>query len=196
MLARPLVLASASPRRRALLAMAGIPHVVRPADVDETPPPGMDPAALVRHLAAREGARARPGAPRRPLLGADTVVVLDGDVLGKPADADDARAMLRRLSGRQHTVFTGLALVHLATDRRLELHEAADVFFGAMTDEEIDAYVASGSPLDKAGSYGIQDAGALHVARIEGDFYAVMGLPLHRLYHALRTSFPDLLAPR
>lgn len=194
MLARPLVLASASPRRRTLLAMAGIPHTVRPANVDETPPPGMDPAALVRHLAMEKALADATPHPTDLFLGADTVVVVDGDVLNKPADADEAARMLRRLAGRAHTVYTGLALVHLASARRVRLHESADVFFAPMTDDEIAAYVATGSPLDKAGAYGIQDdRGALHIERIEGDYYTVVGLPLHRLYHTLRTTFKDLL---
>lgn len=195
MLARPLLLASASPRRRALLAMVGIPHTVQPADVDETPPPGLEPAALVRHLAAEKALAHAHARPADLFLGADTIVVLDGEVLNKPADAAEAKAMLRRLSGRTHTVFTGLALVHLATARRLKLHEATDVTFAPLTDDEIDAYVATGSPLDKAGAYGIQDdRGALYVERIDGDYYTVVGLPLHRLYHTLKTSFADLLA--
>ncbi|MCA0270208.1 MAG: Maf family protein [Bacteroidetes bacterium] len=195
MLVRPLVLASASPRRRALLAMAGIPHTVRPADVDETPPPGMDPATLVQHLAMEKALALAALHPDELVLGADTVVAVDGSILNKPTDADEAARMLRRLAGRAHTVYTGLALVHLASDRRVCMHEATTVFFAPMTDDEIAAYVATGSPLDKAGAYGIQDdRGALHIERIEGDYYTVVGLPLHRLYRTLRTTFEDWLA--
>jgi len=195
MLVRPLVLASASPRRRALLAMAGIPHTVRPADVDETPPPGMDPATLVQHLAMEKALALAALHPDELVLGADTVVAVDGSILNKPTDADEAARMLRRLAGRAHTVYTGLALAHLASARRVCLHEATTVFFAPMTDDEIAAYVATGSPLDKAGAYGIQDdRGALHIERIEGDYYTVVGLPLHRLYRTLRTTFEDWLA--
>lgn len=195
MLSRPLVLASASPRRRALLTMAGIPHTVRPADVDETPPPGLAPDALVEHLAEKKARALAAEHPDELVLGADTVVALDGDILNKPADADEAARMLRRLAGRAHTVYTGLALVHDASGRRVRLHEATSVAFAPMTDAEIAAYVATGSPLDKAGAYGIQDdRGALHIERIDGDYYTVVGLPLHRLYRTLTADFPDLLA--
>ena len=191
----PLVLASASPRRRALLHQIGATFTVQHTDTDETMLPGIEPSALVRHLALEKAVAASEQHPNALVLGADTVVVLGGDVLGKPRDADDAKAMLRRLAGEQHTVLTGVALVHAGTSRRVAVHEATDVYFAAMTDEEIDAYVATGSPLDKAGAYGIQDdRGALFVRRIEGDYYNVVGLPLHRLYHTLKTQFGDLMS--
>lgn len=195
MLTVPLVLASASPRRRALLTMLGLDFTVAPSDVPEPVLPGIEPSALVRHLAFEKALAVAPAHPESLVLAADTIVVLDGDVLGKPTDADDARRMLRRLAGQRHCVFTGLAFVHLATQRRIAAHEATEVCFGEMSDGEIDAYVASGSPLDKAGAYGIQDdRGALFIRRMEGDYYNVVGLPLHRLYRTLQQYFGDLMA--
>ena len=128
-------------------------------------------------------------------LAADTIVVHQGQVMGKPADEAEARAMLRQLSGATHTVFTGLALLHPTTNRHVTAYEATQVTFGALRDNEINTYVASGAPMDKAGAYGIQgDLGAVFVAGIEGDFYTVMGLPLYRLYHLLRDHFSDLFS--
>ena len=186
----PLVLASASPRRRDLLVRLGLDPDVRPTDSDETWPGG-DPGAAVEVIALRKARGVR--APGALVLGADTVVVLDGDVLGKPTGAADARAMLARLSGRTHTVYTGFALVR--DGRTLTDHRATRVTFADLSRAEIDAYVATGSPLDKAGAYGIQDdAGALLVASVEGDYLAVVGLPLQAVYGALRSHFPDLIA--
>jgi septum formation protein len=132
-------------------------------------------------------------APDALVLAADTVVVLDGEVLGKPADAAAARRTLGRLSGRTHTVVTALALRH--GGRETTTHETTAVTFAALSDAEVDAYVATGAPLDKAGAYGIQDdAGALLVARIDGDYFNVVGLPVRRLYETLRAFVPDLVA--
>lgn len=187
----PLVLASASPRRRTLLSRLGLAFDVRPTDTDETWPAGTPPGAAVEALAVRKANAVHD--PDRLVLAADTVVWLDGDVLGKPSSPEDARAALRRLSGRTHTVYTGLALCYAG--RLATAHERTDVTFAVLTDAEIDAYVRTGSPLDKAGAYGIQDdLGALLVCRIEGDYYNVVGLPLRCLYETLRSSFADLLA--
>ena len=192
----PLVLASQSPRRRQLLERLGLPFSVRPSHADETLAPGLGPGEAVEALALRKAEAVAPSAPGALTLGADTVVVLGGDVLEKPADEAEAAAMLRRLAGRTHTVYTGLALVHPASDRRTTAHEATAVTFAPLSEAEIAAYVATGSPLDKAGGYGIQDdLGALFVARIDGDYYNVVGLPLHRLYRTLIDGFADLIVP-
>ncbi|MDX1547330.1 MAG: Maf family protein [Rhodothermales bacterium] len=191
----PLILASASPRRRHLLQRLGLRFEVIPSHAEEHAPDGLPPEALVQQLAMDKAGVVAASHPDALTLGADTIVVLEGDVLGKPAGPAEARAMLRRLSGRTHTVFTGLALLYPANDLRRTLFEATEVTFGVLSDQEIDAYVATGAPLDKAGAYGIQeDYGALFVERIEGDFYTVMGLPLHRLYRLLQAEFPDLIA--
>ena len=186
----PLILASRSPRRRALLRQLGLAFEVRPADTDEVWPEGTAPGPAVEHLAA-EKATAIP-APDALVLGADTVVVLDGDVLGKPASDGEAAATLRRLSGRTHTVYTGVAL---RAGARLRTHHAAThVTIAPLSDAEIARYVATGSPRDKAGAYGIQDEmGAVLVSRIEGEYTNVVGLPLRTLYDALRADFSDLL---
>lgn len=189
-----LILASQSPRRKQLLRQLGLTFRVEPSPFEETIPEDGHPADIVRHLALEKAEPISRRYPSALTLAADTVVVHDGAVLGKPNDAAEARAMLRRLSSETHTVFTGLALLHPASNRRIAAHEATRVTFAALSDEEIRAYVASGAPMDKAGAYGIQgDLGAVFVARIEGDFYTVMGLPLHRLYRLLHDQFSDLI---
>ncbi|MEM8599241.1 MAG: nucleoside triphosphate pyrophosphatase [Bacteroidota bacterium] len=157
-------------------------------------PTHVTPGEAVAHLALEKAQLVAPAHPDALTLAADTTVVLDGRVLEKPADADEARAMLRALSGATHTVHTGVALCHPATDRVVKATESTHVTFGPLTEAEIAAYVATGSPLDKAGAYGIQDDhGPLFVERVEGDFYNVVGLPLRRVYCLLREHFGDLL---
>ncbi len=188
------ILASQSPRRRQLLGQIGFTFRVEPSPFEETTPENGHPADIVQALALEKAEPVSRRFPSALTLGADTVVVHEGVVLGKPEDEAEAHAMLRRLSGETHTVFTGLALLHPASDRRVSACEATRVTFAALSDEEIRTYVASGAPMDKAGAYGIQgDLGAVFVARIEGDFYTVMGLPLHRLYRLLHDHFPDLV---
>lgn len=176
--ARPrVVLASASPRRRDLLTLVGIPHEVRPADVDESLRAGETPAAYVERL-AREKALAL-GDADAVAIGSDTTVVVDGEVLAKPESEADAARMLRRLSGRAHVVLTGVAV---AWRGRVESGvEEVGVTFRALSDADIAAYIATGEPMDKAGSYGIQGYGATIVTRVHGDYFAVMGLALNRL---------------
>ena len=192
----PLVLPSQSPRRRHLLSQIGFAFTVYPSPIEEIIPPGAAPAEVVEVLALQKAESVAEIHPEALTLGADTIVELDGQILGKPTDADDARRMLRLLQGATNTVYTGIALVHPATGRQACAHEVTAVTFAPMTEDEIDAYVATGSPMDKAGAYGIQDdRGALFIQGIEGDFYNVVGLPLHRLYRLLRTDFMDLLPP-
>jgi septum formation protein len=191
-LALDLVLASASPRRKHLLDRLGLAFTVEPSPADEIIPAGQAPADVVQTLARQKVEPVAACHPQALTLAADTVVVYDGEILGKPADAADARATLRTLSGSTHTVYTGLALMHPAGDLLATDVEATHVTFGRLTSAEIDAYVASGAPMDKAGSYGIQDdTGALFVERIEGDYYNVVGLPLRRFYLLLQTHVPD-----
>ncbi len=194
LLRAPFVLASQSPRRRRLLERLGVAFSVRPSHVDETFPTDATPGEAVEQIALRKANAVAPSHADALTLGADTVVVLDEAVLEKPPDATEAFVMLRRLSGQTHTVYTGLALVHPASGRVVHTHEATEVTFAELTDDEIAAYVRTGSPLDKAGAYGIQDdLGALFVSGIQGDYYNVVGLPLHRLYQLLRAHFADLL---
>ena len=174
-----LVLASQSPRRRELLTLVGLAHEVRPADVDETPLADEQPVPHAERL-AREKAETLAARERDAVVvAADTIVVIDDLILGKPGDAAEARAMLRRLAGRTHTVFTAVAVAR--DGRTVSGVEEVRVTFRALDDAEIAAYVATGEPMDKAGSYGIQGFGATIVERIEGDYFAVMGLPLVRL---------------
>jgi len=182
-----LILASSSPRRAEILRDAGFAFEVAPADIDETPRPSERAHALVRRLAE---AKARAVAARAGddaiVLGADTEVVVDGDVFGKPADAADARRMLEKLSGRAHEVITGVALLRTRDGALLEAIESTQVTFATITPQEIEAYVASGEPLGKAGAYAVQGLGGRFVTRIEGCYFNVVGLPLARVYALLR----------
>lgn len=176
-----LVLASASPRRRELLEQVGVHYRVAVADIDETPLAGEDPAAYVARLALAKARAVLAQAGGLPVLGADTTVVIDGEVLGKPRDAVDAAAMLARLSGREHRVLTAVALVQfdaLWDERKAVRVSDTRVRFRRLTDAVIARYVASGEPMDKAGAYGIQGLGGALVARIEGSYTGVVGLPL------------------
>ena len=178
------VLASASPRRRELLTLIGIAHEVRPANIDETMRPREAPRRYAERLAREKASAVAARDPDLITIGADTVVVINRKVLGKPADADDAARMLRMLSGREHTVITAVAV---SRGRKLRSAiEEVRVKFRALRDDEIDAYIAMGEPMDKAGAYGIQGYGATIVERIEGDYFAVMGLPLVRLVGLMR----------
>ena len=176
-----IVLASRSPRRRQLLEQMGLRDFrIVCSDADETASPGLTPPALVEALSARKAAAVQHAAAAGDLIiAADTVVALDGRVLGKPADGPDAFAMLSALSGRRHQVYTGLTVVCGA--QRLTEHEVTAVTFRSLSSAEICAYIATGEPMDKAGAYGIQGRGALFVEGMEGDYYNVMGLPVCRL---------------
>ena len=178
------VLASASPRRRDLLDLIGIAHEVRPANIDETLRPRETPRRYAERLAREKASAIATRSPDLITIGADTVVVINRKVLGKPADATDAARMLRMLSGREHTVITAVAV---SRGRKLRSAiEEVRVKFRRLRDDEIDAYIAMGEPMDKAGAYGIQGYGATIVERIEGDYFAVMGLPLVRLVGLMR----------
>jgi len=178
------VLASGSPRRRDLLNLIGIEHEVRPANIDETMRLREAPRRHAERLAREKASAVAMRDPDLITIGADTVVVINRKVLGKPADADDAARMLRMLSGREHTVITAVAV---SRGRKLRSAiEEVRVKFRRLRDDEIEAYVATGEPMDKAGAYGIQGYGATIVERIEGDYFAVMGLPLMRLVGLMR----------
>lgn len=177
------ILASASPRRRDLLDLIGIAHEVRPADIDETALPDEAPIPHAERLARAKAHALAEGHPDIVVIAADTIVVVDGDILGKPRDEAHAAEMLRRLAGRAHTVYTAIAVA------RGELTESAveavRVTFRALTDDEIAAYIATREPMDKAGAYGIQGYGATIVERVDGDYFSVMGLGLRRLVELL-----------
>ncbi len=188
------VLASQSPRRRKLLRQMGIPFFCIPANVDETAEPAHKPRRLVENLALKKATSVVGRKPGALILGADTVVAYRGLILGKPSGAIEAAAMLRQLNGTTHTVYTGIALIHPDSNRKVTDVESTDVTFGRMTETEISNYVKTGSPLDKAGAYGIQDdMGAMYIQRINGDYYNVVGLPIRRLYILLTKHFNDLI---
>jgi len=189
---KPIVLASSSPRRRRLLRELGVNFSVRVPDLDERPLPGELPGPHVRRLAlakARVVARMlAAGCAAQWVVGADTVVVLDGAILGKPSDAGDAERMLARLSGRTHEVLTGVALVPAAGGRARSAVVRSRVEMKPFDDATIRRYVAGGEPLDKAGAYAVQGRGRHLVARVSGSLTNVVGLPLERLVRMLRAS--------
>ena len=194
-LSTSLILASSSPRRKTLLEHLGLPFTIRKRPVNEHVSSDLAPSDVVTHLALRKAMPVAAEHPTALTLGADTVVVHEGEILNKPADAADACAMLARLSDTTHSVFTGYALLHPATDRTVRRYARTDVTMAALSEAEIEAYVDTGSPLDKAGGYGIQDnMGPLFIKGIAGDYYNVVGLPLRSFYHTLQTDFDDLLS--
>ena len=185
-----LILASASPRRKELLGLFGVPFVIRAADIDET----MDPAASPYDEVARVSrAKALAVAAEKDdiVIAADTIVVCAGRVLGKPRSPEEARDMLRLLSGRDHQVMTGCTV--LAGETSETFTEVTDLHFRPLTEDEIDRYVRSEEPMDKAGAYGIQGGAALFCSRMEGDYYNVMGLPVCRLWQTLKAAAPGIL---
>lgn len=180
-----LLLASASPRRRELLEEAGVEFLILPVDVDETPPPGLPPEEVVVTLAERKARAAAARTHHRPVLGADTVVALDGEILGKPSSPGDAGVMLRRLSGRAHEVWTGICLLPTEPGTPRTRAERTSVTFRELTLPEIAEYVAGGEPRDKAGSYAIQGEGGKFVENVEGSLSNVIGLPVETLREML-----------
>ena len=188
----PLVLGSGSPRRSELLARAGIAFEVRPADIDETAEIGEAPAAFALRLARAKAiavATLVGASPRRIVLGADTIVVVDGDVLGKPTDREDAVRLLGRLVGREHRVLTGVAVVASdRSDRAATCVVTSRVTMRAATEVEIRRYVATGEPLDKAGAYAAQGEGRRFIERIDGSESNVIGLPIDETLALLRES--------
>lgn len=182
---RPVLrLASASPRRRQLLDLIGVPHVVTPADIDETPHAGEAAGDYVMRLAREKAGAVWARHQDLPVLAADTTVVVDDDILGKPESADDARSMLTRLSGRAHFVHTGIAL-HSKHGVAVDI-STTEVGFTTLTDAMIRAYWDSGEPQGKAGSYAIQGLGAVFVSEVSGSYTGVMGLPLFETAELLR----------
>ena len=182
------ILASASPRRKELMGLFRIPFVIRAADIDETMDPGRVPYDEVARV-SRLKALATDRTPEDVVIAADTIVVCQGKVLGKPRDEEDAAAMLRLLSGRDHQVMTGMTVLRGAECRTVT--EVTDIHFRPLSEKEIRAYVATGEPMDKAGSYGIQGGAALFCTHMVGDYYNVMGLPVCRLGEMLREMAPE-----
>jgi septum formation protein len=185
-----LILASASPRRKELLGLYHVPFIIRVADIDETMDNRKSPFDEVARV-SRLKALAVEREADDVVIAADTIVVCDGRVLGKPRDAEEARDMLQLLSGRDHQVMTGMTV--LRGDAAAVVTEVTDLHFRELTHREIDAYVASGEPMDKAGAYGIQGGAALFCQRLDGDYYNVVGLPVCRLTQILKELAPELM---
>ena len=184
-----LILASQSPRRKELMELFRIPFVVRVADIDETMDPG-DPYDEVARV-SRLKAMAVPREADDVVIAADTIVVCDGKVLGKPKDEADARAMLHLLSGRDHQVMTGVSV--LRGEKILSCTEVTDIHFRDLSEKEIESYIRTGEPMDKAGSYGIQGGAALFAEKLRGDYFNVVGLPVCRLGQMLKEIAPELM---
>lgn len=177
------ILASSSPRRRELLTLIGISHEVRPADINESILPGEIPVEHAERLARAKALTIAERNPSAVVIGSDTIVVIDGEILGKPVDEGDAHRMLRMLSGREHTVVTSVAVA--LKGEVVSSVEKVQVTFREISDSEILDYIATREPMDKAGSYGIQGFGATIILKVDGDFFAVMGLSLVRLVDLL-----------
>ena len=185
-----LILASASPRRQELLGLFHVPFQIRVADIDETMDPAKPPFDEVARVSKMKAA-AVSGGSDDVVVAADTIVVCEGRVLGKPHSEAEAVQMLQMLSGREHQVMTGVTVLRGSESRTFT--EVTDIHFRCLTEKEICAYVATGEPMDKAGSYGIQGGAALFCSHMVGDYYNVMGLPMCRLGQVLREMAPDLM---
>lgn len=185
-----LVLASGSPRRQELIRLLGLPVEVVPSNVDEDTPSDWTPSRIVEGLSLRKAISVKEQLAGQAsadsiVVGSDTIVVLEGEVMGKPSDTEDARRMLRRLSGRTHEVYTGVTCVRFSDERTETSHRVTRVRMRELSEEQISRYVASGEPMDKAGAYGIQEIGSLLVDSIEGCYFNVVGLPVSLLSEML-----------
>lgn len=177
-----IILASASPRRAEILRTVGWPFEARPVRIDESRRPGEEPAAYVQRLAREKSEAAAAHAPEMIVVGADTTVTIDDHILEKPSDASDAVRMLRLLNNRWHRVLTGVAVINPPIAEAKVAYEETEVKFAPMSDGEIQWYVSTGEPMDKAGAYAIQGLGARFIERIKGDYFNVVGLPVRLLY--------------
>lgn len=181
---KKLILASQSPRRRELLEKCGIPFICEPADIDETITEGNDLSDEIRRLSRRKAEAVLALHPDAVIIGSDTIVAVDGKVLGKPQDRNEAREMLQMLSGNTHQVITGLCVI--SSSRCFQDVSVSHVTFAPLSSDEIDAYVSSGECDDKAGAYAIQGGAGRFITNIDGDYYAIMGLPLNSVYEELK----------
>lgn len=170
------ILASASPRRKELLTAVGFEYEICPADIDETIPSDTPIELVAEFLSRKKALSVLEKNPAAVVLGSDTIVVLDGNILGKPHDTAEASDMLHRLSGKAHRVYTGVCVC--SSEKTLTLTSFTDVYFRKLSDKLIDAYIATGEPMDKAGAYGAQGLGSTLIKKIDGDFFTVMGLPI------------------
>lgn len=181
-----LILASKSPRRQELLKMLGFDFTTVPCKIDEERYFDLKPVKMVQKLARLKAEEVAGLVEDTVVIGSDTVVVMDGIMLGKPESIEEATAMLKKLQDRQHSVLTGIAVYDTTSKRVLVDYDRTDVYMRPMTEEEIDGYVKTGEPMDKAGAYGIQGIGGIFVEKINGSYYTVMGLPIHKLVLMLK----------
>lgn len=188
---KPIILASASPRRAEILKKIGLNFVIRPSAVDENDATTLPPVEYALDLAKRKARAVAAEVAAGLVIGADTIVVLGNEILGKPVSINEACEMLRRLAGRTHRVFTGFVLIDRPSNREEAGIEMTEVTFRALEEAEIAAYVRSGAAMDKAGAYGIQDASAVFAERINGCFYNVVGFPLTQFYLTLRSFYAN-----
>ena len=182
-----LILASSSPRRKELLENLHLTFEVFSCNVDESFNPALTPEEIVMELSSRKAKAVSKQKPASFIIGSDTVVVLEGTVLGKPKDRADALTMLQSLSGKTHAVYTGVAII-TPEEKEIQFYVKTDVVFWELSDEEIEAYIHTGEPFDKAGAYGIQGIGSMFVKEIHGDYFAVVGLPVSKTIRELRNA--------
>ena len=192
---RDIILASASPRREEILGKTGLKFGVDKSDYEEDIDSRLKPHDLASSISRGKAARVARRHRNALIIAADTIVVLKGRLFGKPRNEDQAREMLKALSGKAHSVITGFTILDTATEKAISRSVESKVFFKRMTAEEIEGYIRSGEPLDKAGAYGIQGLGAVLIKRIEGDFFNVMGLPLYALAESLKKFGLNVLHP-
>ena len=183
---KPIVLASASPRRKVLLEKIGLKFEVEPGDCEEEIKSEIEPHELVRQISIKKAKSVAARHKNALIIAADTIGVIDNKILGKPHTENEARKMLKEISGKSHTVITGFTILDTATNKTLSRTVSTNVYIKELSSQEIDAYVKTGEPLDKAGAYAIQGLGAVIVERIDGDYYNVMGLPLNALTEVLK----------
>ncbi|MFW6022161.1 MAG: Maf family protein [Halanaerobiaceae bacterium] len=181
-----LVLASASPRRQELMDMLGLNFTVVPGNIDEENYSGIEPIEMVQELSKAKVEKVADLVEDTLVIGSDTIVLLGRDILGKPANQSDAVKMLSKIQNRKHTVITGIAVFDTLSGKIVIDYDKTDVYMRVMSRDEIENYVATGEPMDKAGSYGIQGLGGIFVEKINGSFYTVMGLPIHKLVSMLK----------
>ncbi|KFN01506.1 septum formation inhibitor Maf [Bacillus clarus] len=186
---KKLILASGSPRRKELLELANVPFEIVVSEIEETIGAYSSPSDIVMSLALQKATAVAEKHGDHVVLGADTIVTYESRILGKPADEEEAKGMLQLLSGKTHEVYTGVALI--SKEKTVTFYERTEVAFWELTEEEIDDYITSKEPFDKAGSYGIQGKGSIFVHHIQGDYYSVVGLPIARLVRELKQFDSD-----
>lgn len=190
---RKIILASGSPRRKQILEQVGLNFTVEVSDYEEKSIPGVSPSEFVETLSLEKANVVAKNHNDAIIIGADTIVVLDNQILGKPKTKQDAREMLKKLSGNTHSVFTGFTIIDTVNKRTITNHVETKIRFKNLSEEEIRAYIETGEPMDKAGAYGVQDKGALFVEHIEGDYSSVMGLPIVKIFEILKELGIDIL---